>query len=164
MVTWGTIQQFLLLSSKYWRWRTTLNCEMLSSPDTLRVLLATHWICLSGLEHSLNIHGFNPISPYLIIEVLDTWEKFLQPSGYKRVISNFAFTFDGINIFGCFLNVMTLFKLVEHKFSESDYAAYLPMTLMAFKFMCEEMAFKFSVKKCTMCEPTNYRDTINDSW
>ena len=34
--TWSTIRQFRILLLRSWRWKTTLHCEMLSSPDTLR--------------------------------------------------------------------------------------------------------------------------------
>ena len=36
LVTWGTIQQLWILM---WTWKTTLDCEMLNSPNTLWVLL-----------------------------------------------------------------------------------------------------------------------------
>ena len=40
LVMCGTIQKFGMLLPRSWRWQTTLDCEMLSSPDTLPVLLA----------------------------------------------------------------------------------------------------------------------------
>ena len=38
--TWGTIRQFRLLLPRSWRLRITLDCEMTSSHDTLRILPA----------------------------------------------------------------------------------------------------------------------------
>ena len=42
----------------------------------------THWIYFYELEHSLRIHSFMPTWPCLIVKVLSTWTKFLQPSDY----------------------------------------------------------------------------------
>ena len=85
---------------------------MLSLPDTLR---ATHQICLYGLEHNFWIHSFRPTWHCLIIKVLATWVKFLQPSGYCSVI-NCAFTFHTRNVLGYFAVIMAQFELIEHKF------------------------------------------------
>ena len=58
----------LILSEYYspdlprlWKWQTTLDCEMLSSPDTLSVLFAR--FVSYGLEHKLRIHSFWPTWP-----------------------------------------------------------------------------------------------------
>ena len=37
-----------------------------------------HLVCLYSLEHGIEIHGFRPTSPYLIIEVLATWANFFN--------------------------------------------------------------------------------------
>ena len=65
-------------------------------------LSATDWICLYSLGHSLSIHDFMLTWPLIIIKVLVTWEKFLEPSGYSAVI-NCIFTFHRTNIFWLFL-------------------------------------------------------------
>ena len=49
---WGTIQQSWILLQRSWRWWTTLHWEMLSSPDTLQVLLTGFDY---GLKHNLGI-------------------------------------------------------------------------------------------------------------
>ena len=122
---WGR----LILSECYsldlqmlWRLSTTLECEMLRSPDTLWVLLAgftsivkmskhtglcgaeVTWyfpsaICrLYGLEYDLWIHNFSPTWARLIVEVFATQAKFLKPSCNCTLI-NCAFTFHTTNIF-----------------------------------------------------------------
>ena len=48
-------------------------------------LLATHCNCLNGSEHSLWIHVFRPTWLYLIIKILTTRAKFLQPSIYYEL-------------------------------------------------------------------------------
>ena len=40
LVTSGTIQQLRKLLPRSWRWQSTLDCDMSSSPDTLLILLA----------------------------------------------------------------------------------------------------------------------------
>ena len=40
LVMWGTIPQLRILLLRLWKWQTTLDSEMLRSPDTLQVLLA----------------------------------------------------------------------------------------------------------------------------
>ena len=65
--TWGTIRQIQM-----WRWRTTQNCEIPCSPDTLQVLL-TGFACMAQsttLESTLL-----DIPDWLIIEVLATETK-----------------------------------------------------------------------------------------
>ena len=130
-----------MFSKRLGRWRTTLIFEMPSSPDTLRVLLtrfaevmkvtnhtgfwddeltwfspsATRRIYLNGFEHGLGIHSFRLTWPGLIIKVLTTRSKFLQPSGYCTVI-NSSVTFNIINVFVCFWDVITQFAFVKHKF------------------------------------------------
>ena len=42
----------------------------------------THQICPNGLEHGLKIHSFKANWPSLIVEVLKTQVKFLEPSTY----------------------------------------------------------------------------------
>ena len=67
LVNWGTIQQLQMLLTRPWRWKITLDNEMVRSPDTLR-----------GLEHGLGIYAFWPTCPCLIFEFLASRAKFLQ--------------------------------------------------------------------------------------
>ncbi len=53
--------------------------------------------------------------PCLIVEVLATQMKFLEPSGYCTMI-NCASTFRTTNTFGCFCCIMVQFGLVKYKF------------------------------------------------
>ena len=76
---------------------------------------ATLWSCFYGLEHGLRIYSFRPIWTCLIIEVLATWVKFLEPSGYCTV-TNCAFTFPATNVFVCFCSVMHYEFELDHKF------------------------------------------------
>ena len=39
LITWGIIQHLWMVLLTHWRWWLTLDCEMLSLPDTLCVLL-----------------------------------------------------------------------------------------------------------------------------
>ena len=78
-------------------------------------LNATHHICLYGLEHGLGTYGFRSTWPCLIIEVLGTQVRFLEPSGYLTVIKC-TFTFCTTNFFGWFYCFIAQFKLVQHKF------------------------------------------------
>ena len=73
---------------------------------------ATSWICLNSLDHDLRIHGFRPC---LIIKILATQTKFLEPSDYWTVI-NCTFPFCSTLVFDCFSSVMARFKIVKHKF------------------------------------------------
>ena len=73
-------------------------------PDTLRMLL------ISDLEQDLGIHISRSTWSCLIIKVLETWGKFLQPSGNSTEI-NCAFTFCTTNVFSFFYGVMTQFKV-----------------------------------------------------
>ena len=64
---------------------TTMAHEMPSSQST------TCWICLNGLEHSLRNLGFRPTSSYLIIKLLATQVKLVEPSSYcTRIIFTFS--------------------------------------------------------------------------
>ena len=69
---------------------------MPNSPDT-----APCWICLNGLVHCFTIHGFRPTWPCLIIKVLATRAKLLDPSDYWEEI-NCTFTFYTTNVFWLF--------------------------------------------------------------
>ena len=78
---------------------------------------ATHQICLNGFKfasmvHNLRIHCLRLSWPCLIIKVLATQAKFLEPSDYCTVI-NYAFTFCLINDFGCFSSIMAQFELIR---------------------------------------------------
>ena len=63
-------------------------------------LSTSHQIFFYGLEHSFSIHSFRLIWLCLIVEVLATQTKFLEPFGYCIVI-NCAFNFH-TKVFGCF--------------------------------------------------------------
>ena len=76
-------------------WQTTLDNDMPSSPDDLRVLLVGFVSCLA---YGLRLHGFMSTWSYLIIKGLATRTKFLESSGYHIVISS-AITFRNTNIF-----------------------------------------------------------------
>ena len=62
---------------------------------------ATRWIYLYDLKYRLGIHGFRLTWPFLIVELLVTREKCLEPSGYCTVIKC-AFTCHKINILFAF--------------------------------------------------------------
>ena len=55
---------------------------------------------------------YKPAWPCLIIKVLATQTKFLEPSGYCTVI-NYDFTFHTTNSFGSFRDVMAKFEFVK---------------------------------------------------
>ena len=81
--------------------------EMLSSPDTLIVLLTG---LASILEHSFGIHGFKSNWLCLIVKDLETWSKFLEPSGCRTVI-NYTFTFRRTtNVLVGFCDIMALIE------------------------------------------------------
>ena len=65
-------------------------------------LSVTWWIFLSSLEHSIGIYSFRPSWPCLIIEVLATWAKFIQPS--------VTFHLSLSKCFGCFCGIMAQFE------------------------------------------------------
>ena len=66
-----------MLLLNLWKWRTTLDSELSwYSPN------ATRWSAFYGLEQSLGIHGFLSTWFCLIVGVLVTWTKFLEPSNY----------------------------------------------------------------------------------
>ena len=64
-------------------------------------LSANHQICFYGLEPSLRIHCFRSTWHWLIVKVVLTQLKFLEPSGYFTGI-NCTFIFHTTNVFGCF--------------------------------------------------------------
>ena len=108
---------------------------MLSSPDTLQVLLTgfakvmnmtnhtglwdavltwyspsdTHWICLYSLENGLRIHVFSPTRPCQGSCILSkiSWTIWLLYC--DRLHLHFCTT----NIFGCFLSVMAKFEQIK---------------------------------------------------
>ena len=137
------VQLLWMLLVRSWGWQTTLDCEMPSSPDTLSVLLtgfakvmkltnhtglwdtgytrffpsASHCICCNVFEHVLEIHDFRLYWPCLIIDVLESWAKFLEPSGYGIVI-NCRFTLCLANVSGWYCCVMAVFQLVKYLLSK----------------------------------------------
>ena len=112
-------------------------------PNILCVLHARFY--LDGLKHSLEIHSFRFTWPCLIIEVLATQVKFLQPSC--------TFTFHVTNIFGYFPRIMAWFKLVKPQFPNKT---TLHVHLHSFQII-------HRVRQCTICLLTNYHDTNNCS-
>ena len=110
LITWSTIWQLWMLLSGSWSWRTTLDCEMLSSSDNFQILL----VGIASMAWRLTSES-RSTWPCLIIKVLSAWEKFLEPFSYNTVI-NCTFTFHSTNNFGCVCCVMAQFKLIKHKF------------------------------------------------
>ena len=112
---------------RLWKWQTTLNCKMSSSTDILWCYpLNLHY----GFEHGLRIYAFRPIWPCLIIEILATWVKFLEPFSYCTII-NCTFTYCTADVFGCFCDFMAQFKLVKH--ISSPIRLHCTFISMAFK-------------------------------
>ena len=110
LVMWGTIWQLRMLLSRLWRWQTILDWD---AKLTWYSLSVSHWLDY-GLEHGLGIYGFRSTWPCLIIKVLATWVKLLEPSSLFSVI-NCIFTFCTTNVFDCLCNIMAQFKLIKHK-------------------------------------------------
>ena len=98
-----------------------------------------HQICFYGLEYGLIIHGFRPTWPYPSVEVLVTWAKFLEPSGYCiTVLSPFCST----NVFVSFCCcIMAQFEFIKQK---------LP-NLTILMFLCS-LQITHGVKQDTMCQ------------
>ena len=82
LVMWGTIWQFLKLLINLLRWLTTLDCEMLNSPDIL-------WVLFASIDWSTVLESmvFRFTWPCLILDILATQAKFLEPSCYSIVIN-----------------------------------------------------------------------------
>ena len=95
-------------------------------------------------------HGFRPTGTCLIIKILATWEKFIQPSEYWTVI-NCALTYCITNVFCCLCGVITEFDLVKYKFSN---LTTLHIDLSSFQIACR-------VQKCITYQHTNYHNTVN---
>ena len=110
---WGKIRLLHLALLRLWRRWNTLDCRMSNLPDTLQILLTG--FAFKGLEHNLGILNFRPTWPCLMVEVLATRVKFLEPFDYYTMI-NCTFTFCTTNVFGFFRSVMTQFELVKYKF------------------------------------------------
>ena len=70
---------------------------------------------LDSLKYGQEIQAFLPIWPSLIVKVLATRSKFLEPSGYYTKV-NGGFTLSTTNAFGCFIGVIDQFKVVKQKF------------------------------------------------
>ena len=125
-----TIQQLQMLLLKLWR-ITTLDWDVDLAWYSLN---ATFQICLYVLEHSFKMHGFRPIWPCLIIEVLTTQAKSLEASGSSTMIKC-IFTFYTTNVFSSFHSVMAQFKLVKHMFL--NYST-VHIHLCSFQITCSE--------------------------
>ena len=75
------------------------------------ILSKCYLLCLPlWLGADLRIHTFRPTRPCFIVEVLATWEKFLQSSGLTA-----PFTLESMNVSGCVRGVKAQFKHVSHK-------------------------------------------------
>ena len=111
LVMWDMIQLLQMLLLRLWRWQTSLDWDMLSSPDTPQMLLiefaSMAWI------YNLWIHGFRPTWLYFCIKIVIIQAKFLKPADYCTGIKC-VFTFCTTNIFGCFCGIMAQCKLVKH--------------------------------------------------
>ena len=80
LVRWGTIQQLQVILQTSLRGQITRDCEMLSLPKTLRLLLARIASMTRNMASELTYLGW-------IDKVLVTRAKFLQPSVYCTVIT-----------------------------------------------------------------------------
>ena len=100
---------------------------------------------LFGLQHDLRISTFRPPWLSLIVEVLATRAKFLEPSNNWTVI-DWAFSFLTTNVFDSFHGVMTYFQFVKRKLPNE--------TLCGFQIV-------YGMKQYTTWQRTNYRDTTN---
>ena len=70
-----------------WTVKVSLDSETPTSPDHFYSLKHSEIVKVSldsetptspdRLEHNIEIHGFRPSRPCLIVEVLETWAKFL---------------------------------------------------------------------------------------
>ena len=90
LVTWSTIWQLQIIFAKVMK--MTNQTRLWDANLTRCSPRVTCQTCLYGLEHKIGIHGFRPIWPCLIVKLLTTQAKFLQPSSYWTVI-NYIFTF-----------------------------------------------------------------------
>ena len=87
LVTRDTIQQLWMILLRFWRWWTTLDCQMLSSPDILCMSLtgfaSVAWS--TAMESMiLSIPDF--------IEIFAIQTKFFEPSVFCIVINYIFFT------------------------------------------------------------------------
>ena len=71
---------------------------------------ATYYICLYGLKQGLESLCFRPTTNVFIIDVLANKGKFLERFGYCTVLIC-DFTFNTTKDFGCFINLISQFKL-----------------------------------------------------
>ena len=88
-----------------WLWNSDSNQYSLNN---------IHQIYLYGLGHSLRICSYRPTWPCMLVKVLTTQAKFIEPSDYCTVI-NCAVNFCTTNDFGFFHGIMAQFEFVEHK-------------------------------------------------
>ena len=65
------------------------------SPDSLR---ATHQVCFYDLKHGIRIYGFRSTRPCMIIKVLATKAKFLEPSAYSTIINSTMILWLSVNL------------------------------------------------------------------
>ena len=139
MVKWGTIWQPWMLLPRLWKWRTTPDCEMLSSPDTLRLVLiefsSLAWCVASGFP----ILGL-PFLP-------DRW-KSCNSSKISWTIWLTHFDQQCLSpneCFGCFHGVWL---------SSNPQSIFSRIRLHLHVHLCGE-------KKCTTYQRTNYHNITN---
>ena len=96
-----------------WRWWSTLDCEMLSSPDTLWMLLTRFFYMAWNTASEFLFLGQPWSCP--LVGFLVTSAKFLKLFSYCSVI-NCTLTFHTTNIFGYICGIMAQFKVVKNKF------------------------------------------------
>ena len=104
---------------------------------------------LYGWQHNLIIYTYKPIWLFLMIKVLATWAKFLQPSGYCTVINlylhflcNKCFLVDSMVL--CFISV--------------DLA--VSFWIMLHIHLCD-FQISHGVEQSATCQHTNYHNTTN---
>ena len=108
----------MLLPSS-WRWLITLDSDIQSSPDTLRVLITGFASMIWNKTSVFTVLGLPNIARSS--RFLETWVKLLEPFDYCPVIKC-AFTFRTTNVFRCFWSVVTEFESAKHDY-ELDYVA-----------------------------------------
>ena len=140
--------QVQMLLPMSWRWRTTHDryAELVWYPTN-----AIHQICLNGLHYSLGVQPSMSTWPCQIIEVLATWEKFLEAPGYWTGV-NRAFNFHTTNVLGCIYGIMVQFELVKLPNWRT-----LSVHLSGFHF-------PHGVKLYRIAQRTSYHDTNQPPW
>ena len=130
LVTWETTRLLQILLLKLSRRRTMQDSEMSSLPDTLQMPP-------TGLASTVRVWlRVSRFKADLIIEVLAVWSKFLEQFEYCTLII-WPFTFRTKNVFSCFHDVMTQFKLVKYKLLFSSITLSISSQIkIRFTFIC----------------------------